>query len=518
MKTIMIMAVAVVGLAAGTARGAEPEAFTGMWVNIDPETTSITRMEIGIFKTSFTVHAWARCIPECDWGTVNVPIPLRLGNTFTAQYDFGFATKTLTITLVSPNSLHVHKLTEYAPGDPRPDIETDDYFQREGSGPALPDLQITKLTIPKPVVVHWTVPLTWVTATLRNNGPGILSAGTIKAVFDSCTLNGEPVSQNGFIPFEYTAPLMPGQEVTHDFAVGENILWAVGCYTIRLRLDPDNAIAESNERNNLSPALSFDVAEERFLAGTIEYNNQPLTDFTQVPILDPWIRDLTTDEPLEDFFFWYNTQTGHYLFSGLPNDELWIQEHIRIAGPTDILGGNYRIGHTVDMPSLTDAEAMAYDIPVERIVHLLEPQDNGQILEYSQAYWQCPGTRFEWEPLVGAVKYRVKIDTYRDGTHPSGWGFEAIVLETEVTDPTYTPDVPVLPELLHYQMTIAGYNAADEMLGSYWYSFAGVYTGYGFDYRFKVCPSCARADINRDCRVNLLDFAILAEEWLVDTR
>ena len=517
-RAIVLGLCGVALLFAGTARGAAPSAFTGIWLNINPKTTNITQMEIGIFKTAFRVHTWGACTPtDCDWGSVSVLIPPRLGDTFAAQYDFGYALVTLTITLISPNSLHVHMLMDYTPEDGRRDYETDDYFYREGSGLVRPDLEITKLTIPAPVVVSQAVPWTWVTATVRNNGPGVLSAGTIKAVFDSCTLNGEPIVQGGYFTFNYTAPLMPGQTATHDFAVGSNDAWAIGSHTIHLLVDPDDTIAESNERNNLSPALSFDVADERFLAGTIRYNGQPLTNYTQVyPTIN--ILDFTNNHWLEGFFFWYDTQTGHYLLSGLPDATIsgWI--NFRLAGPTDFLGGNYETNFTVALPALTDAQAGAHDIPIQKILHLLEPQDNGQILEDSEGYPQCRGTRFEWEPLLGAVKYRIKIDTYRDGTHPSGYGFVAPVLDTEVTDPTYTPDLPALPEMIHYEMTIKGSNAADETLGQYRYSFAGAHSGYGFDYRFKVCASCGRADINRDCRVNLLDLAILAEEWLLDTR
>ena len=54
------------------------------------------------------------------------------------------------------------------------------------------------------------------------------------------------------------------------------------------------------------------------------------------------------------------------------------------------------------------------------------------------------------------------------------------------------PNLPPLADMHHYQMYLAGYNAADEMLGRYEYSFfvpGAIGYGSGSDYRFKVCAS-----------------------------
>jgi hypothetical protein len=303
--------------------------------------------------------------------------------------------------------------------------------------------------------------------------------------------------------------------------VGHDSGWPVGCYSIRILVDSNEAIAEADERNNLSGVLSFDVAEERFLSGTIEYGGQPLTNFTQIPPTTQWVRDEISGQALYGYFFWYNTQTGHYLFSGLPDQEIFISMTFRLAGVTDYLAGNYECSDYVDLAALTDAQAGAYDIEAWRILHLLEPQDNSRPLEERDAYWQCPGTRFAWEALPGAVKYRIQIDTYRDAAHPLGFGFVAHALYLETPDLSYLPDLPVLPDLQHYVMTMLGYNATDGLLGRYEYSFYQPgHFGYGsgMSYWFKICASCGRSDLNRDCEVSLPDFAILAEDWLTNTK
>ena len=72
-----------------------------------------------------------------------------------------------------------------------------------------------------------------------------------------------------------------------------------------------------------------------------------------------------------------------------------------------------------------------------------------------------------------AVKYKIDIKTYRDASHPSGYGFVANTLYLETAELSFTPDLPVLPDLYHYQMILKGFNAANEMLGRYEYSFGG---------------------------------------------
>ena len=134
----------------GDGAGAEAEEFAGNWVNINSRTDGLTRVEIGIFRNTFTIHAWRACSPTtCDLGTISTPIPFPLGDTFTVAYELPKVTTTLRITLIGPNSLYIHTRVD-ALGS-RTDY--DDYFYREG-GSKLPDLVVSGLSIPKPVVVY----------------------------------------------------------------------------------------------------------------------------------------------------------------------------------------------------------------------------------------------------------------------------------------------------------------------------------------------------------------------------
>jgi hypothetical protein len=115
----------------------------------------------------------------------------------------------------------------------------------------------------------------------------------------------------------------------------------------------------------------------------------------------------------------------------------------------------------------------------------------------------------------------VILDLWRDKGHPEGEGSVDQLIHIHVTEPSYVVrDLPPLPELMHYHVKIGAFSATGNL--SYYHQLyqdaEGNLAGVGGGYEFKVCPSCARADVNRDCMVNLADLMILAQEWLVDTR
>ena len=53
--------------------------------------------------------------------------------------------------------------------------------------------------------------------------------------------------------------LAAGQEKECSFFVGHDSTWPVGIYRIKVKADSPNAIAESNENNNESQEVSFEV-------------------------------------------------------------------------------------------------------------------------------------------------------------------------------------------------------------------------------------------------------------------
>ncbi len=506
MKATMMMVTAMVtALSVGTTLAVEAEAFVGNWVNIDTRTEGLTRVDIAVFKSNFSVHAWRACSPSpCDLGTTTTPIPPLPGDTFTAVYELPKATTTLGITLISANSLYVHTRIDSLGG--RQDF--DDYFCREGSGKPLPDLVVSSLTIPAPVVVSGPGSDAVVTMTIRNLGPGIVPVGTTRAEFRGCTRNGEPFDKDGFFPIASTQPLYPGQTQTYQFSVGNQLLWPVGVYSIRIKADSQEAVEEADERNNLSAKLAFDIAEERFLAGTIRHNGNPLTNYTDLAPLPLTVYDYDIEDFIDRVFFWYDPQTSHYLISGLPNTRVGLS--IRFWQSGDVhkpMPNDYWANPKPDLTEITDEQARNYDLNAPKLMHLLEPWDNTEVLTSFNYLPLCQGTEFSWEPVDGTDHYHVliKIDG-SDGTS---------VVNVNMTETSLRPDLEPLAAGEHYWFMIYTYNASDELLG---YTMHAVKNTYGWGFNFQVCPSCVRGDINRDCRVNLLDLTELAESWLMDTR
>ncbi|NLH16578.1 MAG: hypothetical protein GX455_08365 [Phycisphaerae bacterium] len=488
--------------------------FVGNWVNLDAGTGGITRVEIGIFKTSFTVQTWEACVPkDCDWGTVTVPIPIKLVDSFGVSYTESFGTRILTLRLLSEELLKVHLLTDYTPEDGRRDTEADYYFSRSGSEVPLPDLTITAIWVDKPLIVYQASPTSFVRFTVKNLGPGMVVAQPFPVKVVNATRSGEEFVWTGFVQIT-DLPLLPGQSTEAKLAVGHSAAWPEGCYTLQLKVDPDGLIDEASERNNVSSKISFDVAQEQYLAGTIRYNDKPLPDYTTLTPSETYVMDLGPNDDPTDYSFYYNPQTGHYLFSELPDSKLRFFIYFRDSHPTGLLPGDYWRWIDLDMTTLTEEEAGSYDLHLFAVTHLLTPWDNRQ-LHGPDLHTHCPRTEITWEPVDGAVEYLVAVYSWRDEEHPDGGGYVDQVVFTRIQETSYVLDLPPLPDLMHYELLVGAFSATNNL------SYYGQVYQDGSSrstYEFKVCPSCVRADVSQDCRVNMLDLAILAEEWLMDTR
>ncbi len=102
--------------------------FTDNWVNVNPDTLGVTRLNIQAQNGNVAVHGYGQCTPtDCDWGTVTAPFT---GNPTTVMFDFGFATDTLTMELIGQNTLRVVDFTDYSEEDGRTDSEATYEFTR----------------------------------------------------------------------------------------------------------------------------------------------------------------------------------------------------------------------------------------------------------------------------------------------------------------------------------------------------------------------------------------------------
>lgn len=104
-----------------------PDPIVGTWVNVEPQTRDLVRLEIKPKGNAITIHAFGACHPNpCDWGTVEGRIYSDTVCTmhamaFTAQYKFDFAEVLVTGALYR-GALFVETLTHFIDQSGRADV------------------------------------------------------------------------------------------------------------------------------------------------------------------------------------------------------------------------------------------------------------------------------------------------------------------------------------------------------------------------------------------------------------
>jgi hypothetical protein len=118
------------------------------------------------------------------------------------------------------------------------------------SGP-LPDLVIEIIGIDSATIRLGVEPWTWLHYRVSNVGQVATSiqprAGSM--------IDGQPPS--GYLQVEGT--LAPGASFESSFAVGHDDAWSVGTHSVVLVVDQFEEVAETDERNNQSAAITFAV-------------------------------------------------------------------------------------------------------------------------------------------------------------------------------------------------------------------------------------------------------------------
>jgi hypothetical protein len=106
------------------------DAFVGTWLNVDPATRSITRVEIRVEGNMVFVHMWGSCTPtDCDWGETSTFTSDANDGVLDLVWDQGFVVRQQQLQLFDNGAtLYVATYSVYT--DDRSPLNFYDYFSR----------------------------------------------------------------------------------------------------------------------------------------------------------------------------------------------------------------------------------------------------------------------------------------------------------------------------------------------------------------------------------------------------
>jgi hypothetical protein len=122
-----------------------------------------------------------------------------------------------------------------------------------------PDLVVSSISIPSTTIVYGATPWTHVEFTVENVGSGPVTGVDLLGQWVNITRDGAPHFTGGYFRITYSDPLDPGETATHHPAVGHDSIWPLGHYTLQVQVDHTDLVPESDETNNVSAQISFDV-------------------------------------------------------------------------------------------------------------------------------------------------------------------------------------------------------------------------------------------------------------------
>lgn len=115
--------------------------FKGEWVNVDENSSGITKLQVNIAGETLKVRLFGRCHPiDCDWGWIDAVAYTEEGvaadlaatvSTVVATYKTGFATRVVIIKVSSETELDLEVLTHFEYGSDRSNISSSDSMKRD---------------------------------------------------------------------------------------------------------------------------------------------------------------------------------------------------------------------------------------------------------------------------------------------------------------------------------------------------------------------------------------------------
>src|SRR5262249_52516964 len=146
-KTVLGLAALILTLAIQSSAFAQVNQFEGPWVNVDPNTSGVTKLDINVFYLFgirfITVRGWGQCHPtDCDWGTVGATAytqgvshdPNAKARELTGPFMPGFEFKLMVLKPLRGGRLQADLYTRFTDGSGRTNYNATYIFKREGIG------------------------------------------------------------------------------------------------------------------------------------------------------------------------------------------------------------------------------------------------------------------------------------------------------------------------------------------------------------------------------------------------
>ena len=207
--------------------------LAGEWINIDPNTKSITKIIIKGLNGRLMAHTFGKCSPgDCDWGIA--PVTKRRGS-FIASYQQNFAIKKLIITPSSMRTLRVRLSVKYK--DQRPARITKLRFKKiPGTILRCPDLIVTRIYRP---IWHHSSSSSQVKVTIKNIGHR-RAGQSFTRLTDLNSGNWDVVR---------FPSISPGSTTTRTFTIASPWIYNPNA-SLKAEADYKNDIKECKEKNN----------------------------------------------------------------------------------------------------------------------------------------------------------------------------------------------------------------------------------------------------------------------------
>ena len=248
-----------------------------------------------------------------------------------------------------------------------------------------------------------------------------------------------------------------------------------------------------------APALASESSEGRFtvpvpraerplpapavraLTGTMRHRGTPMSRWTlQEPNF--WLRIGSSYRNTHGVELDYDEATGAFEIRKIPSAATLEFVFAENGNWGSMPGepGDYRATVDYDLAESQDA-----DVHFERVLRLLEPWDNADNSRHSADTWLTVSSPldFEWEPVDGAVEYRLYVLLARDAAHSEDYGHVKDVVDQRLSETSLTVTLPPSEPFEHYEFSMFAYDDSGERIAYYMSTYSN---RYDYTSTFKV--------------------------------